>query len=360
MVPFVRRRVVDQLGWITDGEFREGLALCQVVPGATTMQLAGWVGLQVGGISAAGAAFVAFGLPAVTLMIALAAGYQQWGQTVLITAVFAGLQAVIVPILANATLVFGRSSIRSWRHVAVAAGAAALFALDIHPMWVILTAASAGILLGPDNTTVRENHSGRRQRSHGKELLAILATATIGVSVLALTTQGLADLGLLMARIDLFAFGGGFASLPLMYHEVLARHWMTPTTFLDGVALGQITPGPVVITATFIGYIVHGIPGAIVATIAIFLPSFVIVTATAPHLHRLRNLRRFDAVIAALSASFVGLLAVTTVRFAIEVPWSLPRAVMAAAALAALIAGIDILWIVPTAAVIAALVLRGH
>ena len=160
-----------------------------------------------------------------------------------------------------------------------------------------------------------------------------------------------------MSRIDLFAFGGGFGSLPLMYHEVLARHWMSSPTFLDGVALGQITPGPIVITATFVGYIVHGIPGALVATIGVFLPSFVIVVAASQYVPRLRHHRRFDAVVSALSAAFVGLLVITTARFATAVPWDARRIVLATTALIALLASVDILWVVVSSAAVAALIL---
>lgn len=357
MVPFIKRRVVDQLRWLSEVEFREGLALCQVVPGATTMQLAGWVGLKVGGITRAAVAFIAFGIPAVVLMVAMSAGYLRWGRTGLVVAVFAGLQAVVVSILATATLMFGRASIRTWRNIAIGCGASALFTIEVHPLWVVLASATVAALLGPDNATARPGQCADPTR-HVGPILGVLAVAGLGMAVLAVASPALAELGLLMGRIDLFAFGGGFASLPLMYHEVLARHWMSSSTFLDGIALGQITPGPVVITATFVGYVVDGVSGAIIATIGIFLPSFVILVAVAPRIGRLRHLRRFDAVIAGLSAAFVGLLAVATVRLALEVPWDLPRAAIAATAFAGLIAGVEVVWIVIAAASVAALILR--
>ena len=140
--------------------------------------------------------------------------------------------------------------------------------------------------------------------------------------------------------------GGGFTSLPLMFHEVISRGWMSTTTFLDGVALGQVTPGPVILTATFVGLAVAGYPGAAVATIAIFLPSFLILVGVAPHVSRLRAWRRFDALVAGLSASFVGLLATTTVRFATEVPWDPSRLVTTGVAFGVLGAGIALGWVV--------------
>ena len=98
------------------------------------------------------------------------------------------------------------------------------------------------------------------------------------------------DLAFTMARIDLFAFGGGFAALPLMFHEVVDVHaWLDSATFINGLALGQVTPGPIVITATFVGFLTYGFWGGVVATIAIFTPSFLFVIGTVPYYDRLRN-----------------------------------------------------------------------
>jgi chromate transporter len=150
-----------------------------------------------------------------------------------------------------------------------------------------------------------------------------------------------------MMRIDLFAFGGGFASVPLIFHEVVdVRSWLTPTVFMDGIALGQVTPGPIVITATFVGYMVQGMGGAIVATIGVFAPSFLIVVAIAPHFNRLRSSPRFVAILHGILGSFVGLLVAVTARFALNATWGVAHIVLVIAALVALIRGIDILWVV--------------
>ena len=300
MVAFIRHNVVEQRRWLTDRDFREGVAVCQALPGATSMQLSAWVGLQMAGVTGAAAALIGFGLPAVGLMLALSTSYQQLAGTAIVTAVFGGLQAITVAIVASATVSFGRSSLRNWRHFVIAAG------------------------------------------------------VVVGFAILAATSPELFELGTLMTRIDLFAFGGGFTSLPLMFHEVISRGWMSTTTFLDGVALGQVTPGPVILTATFVGLVVAGYPGAAVATIAIFLPSFLILVGVAPHVSRLRAWRRFDALVAGLSASFVGLLATTTVRFATEVPWDPSRLVTTGVAFGVLVAGIDIVWVVLVGAAVSA------
>jgi chromate transporter len=161
-----------------------------------------------------------------------------------------------------------------------------------------------------------------------------------------------------MARIDLFAFGGGFTSVPLMFHEVVdARHWLDQSTFLNGIALGQVTPGPIVITATFVGYLLFGPLGALIGTISVFLPSFLIVVAVAPYFDRLSGSPYFNRAIRGVSASFVGLLLSVTINFATGVPWDLPRALLAGAAFVALRLRVEILWVVLLATVVSVFIL---
>jgi chromate transporter len=161
-----------------------------------------------------------------------------------------------------------------------------------------------------------------------------------------------------MFRIDLFAFGGGFASVPLMYHEIVdVRSWMDGETFMNGIALGQVTPGPIVITATFVGYLLDGIAGALVATIGIFLPSFLTVVGIVPYFDRLRASDHFNRCLAGILASFVGLLLSVTIQFSLGVSWDVPRIVLAGGALVALLFGVDVLWVVLTGISISLMVL---
>jgi chromate transporter len=155
------------------------------------------------------------------------------------------------------------------------------------------------------------------------------------------------NLSTLFLRIDLFAFGGGFASIPLMYHEVVeVRQWIDSATFLNGIALGQVTPGSIVITATFIGYLLYGPLGSILATISIFLPSFILVVGIAPYFDRLRSSAYFNQVIQGVLCSFVGLFFTVTLRFAWNVHWDSRHILLAVAALIALLLKTDILWVV--------------
>jgi chromate transporter len=166
------------------------------------------------------------------------------------------------------------------------------------------------------------------------------------------------DLAVMMLKIDLFAFGGGFASVPLMFHEIVeVRFWMDGPTFLNGIALGQITPGPIVITATFVGYMLYGLIGAVVGTISIFLPSFLIVIGVTPYFDRLRNSVYFAGAIRAILCSFVGLLLTVTFRFASNISWDIPRVLLAVAAFVALLLKVEIMWIVLVGTVISVFLL---
>jgi len=150
-----------------------------------------------------------------------------------------------------------------------------------------------------------------------------------------------------MARIDLFAFGGGFAALPLMFHEVVDVHsWMDSTTFINGLALGQVTPGPIVITATFVGYLTYGFWGGVVATIAIFIPSFLFVVGTVPYYDRLQGSQLYKKMFQGILFSFVGLLLSVTLKLALAVPWSWFLGLLAAGAFLSLLLGAEILWVV--------------
>ena len=292
MVPFIGKMAVEQRKWLDGGSFRDGVALCQMIPGATAMQVSAYVGFKVRGVAGAAASFVSFGLPAFLVMVGLSAFYARFHTLPLVASLFNGLQAIIVAIVANATVSFGKTSLKSVRDALIAAVAAAMFVLKVSPIWVILSAALLGLVVirknsQPDRGACLESESGSTA-----PILIIASAAVFLLAVLFFWERKLFDLAVIMLRVDLFAFGGGFASVPLMLHEVVeARSWMDDRTFLDGIALGQVTPGPIVITATFVGYMVYGIIGSVVATIGIFLPSFLIVIGIAPAMGQVRPLQ---------------------------------------------------------------------
>jgi chromate transporter len=147
MVAYIRKVTVDQKRWLDAATFNAGVALCQMLPGATAMQVVAYVGLRACGIWGAAASFIGFGLPAFLLMTLLAALYTSMHSLPLVVAAFTGLQALIVAIIANAALSFGKTTLHHWKHFVIAGVAAVLFGLNASPLLVVGLAAAAGLVL---------------------------------------------------------------------------------------------------------------------------------------------------------------------------------------------------------------------
>ncbi len=361
MVAYIRELTVKRRRWLSDESFHHGVGVCQSIPGATAMQAAAYVGLRVGGPAGAVAAYVGFGLPAFALMVAMSAVYLRAHDVAAVVALFKGLQVIVIALVANATLSFGRSSVKGWQDGLLAAGAAALLIRGGSPVLAIVASAALGLVLyretggGPGEGAASER--GTLLGNLAAPLILLLVVA-VGLLVLHMLDRKLFDLSALMLKVDLFAFGGGYASVPLMFHEVTGvRHWMDSKTFMDGIALGQVTPGPIVITATFVGYLIAGLPGALVGTVAVFSPSLIILTAVVPYFDRFRSNVLFQRGLRGALASFVGLLLAVTVRFSLAIHWTLPGALLAVAAFTALRLKVDILWVVLAGAVLSAFLL---
>jgi chromate transporter len=353
MVPYIGRMAVEQEKWLDDSTFRDGVALCQAIPGATAMQTVAYVGFRARGVAGAAVSFIGFGLPAFLLMVGLSAFYAHSHTLPPVVSVFNGLQIIVVAIVTNATISFGKMSLKGFRDVIIAMIAAGMFGSRVNPILVIILAALLGFMFYRKNSLSSLSVSSLRQSNSARPLLIIASVAALAFVVLFFVERKLFDLAAIMFRIDLFAFGGGFASVPLMFNEIVeVRSWMDGPTFLNGIALGQITPGPIVITATFVGYMLYGLIGAVVATASVFLPSFLIVIGVTPYFDRLRNSAYFYGVINAILCSFVGLLLTVTFRFASNIPWDIHRGLLAAAAFVALLLKVEIIWIVSVGTVI--------
>ncbi len=348
MIAYIRRVTVEQKLWLDVGTFNDVLAFCQMIPGATVMQVTAYVGLKKRGVVGATVCYTAFGLPAFLLMMAFAALFSYTHNLPPVISAFKGLQTITVAIVANATVIFGRTTLKTWIYFLIAGFAAALFGLNANPILVIFLAAIVGLVLVKPNQPVQQKTASSSSiPANVKPLLLIVAIALVVFSLLFVFDRNLFSLAVLLFRIDLTAFGGGLASVPLMLHEIVdVHHWMDAATFMNGIVLGQVTPGPIVITATFIGYLLQGPLGGLVATISIFLPSFLLVIGVSPFFDRLRASSYFNKAIVGVLCSFVGLLFTVIFRFAGNVQWNFQLLLLSGAAFIALLLKVDILWVV--------------
>lgn len=349
MIQRIAEVAVKRKAWLSAAAFKDGMALALVIPGATAMQVAAYVGLRAGGPLGAAAAFVGFALPAFFLMLALSWAYEMGRSLPAGEAVFHGIGVIAVALVAHAAVSFGRSWIKHWQEAVIAVAVFAYYLSGFTPYWAVPLAALAGAALLKDRVSEAAPSSAPLERR--KPWMAAIAIMAVAAGI----TTGfwlsgnrmLAELAVTMARIDLFAFGGGFGSLPIMAHEVVdIRQWVDARAFLDGIALGQITPGPIVVTATFVGWLLAGFEGAVVASAAVFLPSFLIMLATAPLIDRIKRNPLVSGALHGVSASATGLVAALGVKLAMAQPWSYPSVGLGLLAFTALMMKKDPLWVV--------------
>jgi chromate transporter len=358
MVAYIKEMAVTRRNWLNEDSFKDGVALCQTIPGATAMQTAAYVGLRARGVVGALSSFIGFGLPAFIMMLILSSLYAKYHAVPKVVSLFNGLQIVVVAIVANATYSFGKSTIKNYKDILIAIASGVLFWISLSPFFVIIGTACAGAFLFRNaNTELFPNKAESIDHVVFKKLSLVMLILLSVLFALYFLDSKLFHLALLMMRIDLFAFGGGFASIPLMLHEIVnVRGWMDSKTFMDGIALGQVTPGPIVITSTFVGFMLYGLSGAIVASVSMFTPSLLMVILVTPVFDRLRVSAYFSGAINGILASFIGLLFFVTVKFALAVPWDVLRVLLVCAAFAALVKKVDILYVVLISAVVSIII----
>jgi len=361
----IRTLAVRKRRWLTDHEFAEAFALAQSLPGTNAGNAVTYIGLRLRGWRGATVAMVAFVSPSMLMMIALSILYRHLRNLPATDQFFHGLNAAVVALILVTAWRIGRNTlVRPWQWYVAVLSALAVALLGATIIEVILAAGLVGIYI--DSFAERRWHRWRRirrlaarRRAHlleleqqawfgGGYLTRALADERVrrqiegdddeddephnnppgrrGASVVFLAGMPIiAKLGLLLAlstvflRMGAVTFGGGFVMVPLIEAEVVrTNHWLTHQEFADATALGQITPGPVLITATFIGYRVAGTLGAVVATVAVFLPAFLMTIAAGSSLRRFRSNRQVQAFLRGVTPAVVGLLAAAA--------WSIGRA----------------------------------
>jgi chromate transporter len=350
MIPYIREMAVARRGWLDESSFQLGMACAQAIPGATAMQMAAYVGLRARGTLGAAVAYLGFGLPAFALITGLSAAYFAYRDVAAVMAVSRGLQAVVVAVVAHASLNFVRRYLKRPVHWLLALAAGLWLGLRLNPIAAIVGCMALGAALLQDESPPEDMGSAARgpvARRYAETALLALAAAA-GLAFLgAAGLDRLVELSLMMAKIDCFAFGGGYVSIPLMLHEVVeVRGWLSTPQLLDGVALGQLTPGPIVMTAAFIGYAVFGLFGAACAAVAVFTPSLLILLAVTPVFDAVASSPLLWRALRGSLVSLVGLMAAVTVRFAVVQDWDWASVLLCLAAFTALRLRVDVLWVV--------------
>ena len=358
MVEPIRRRIVQEKGWLSPKEFLDGLALCQLLPGATVVQLATYVGYRLRQTTGALGAAAAFILPAFVLMLGLSFLYFRYGDLAWVKAVSQGLGPVVIALLLQALWRFQEIIRRHWLDLGIAVLTLGALWAGLHYLLVFLGAGLLRLALGwkwsPLAISTEQPSSGSAP-SPGLWLTQVCGA----LAILTLLFWGLWNwqhqlgvMSLIFLKIGVVAFGGGYAMIPILQWDMVDHlGWLTLRQFLDGILLGFVTPGPIIITATFIGYWIKGLLGALVATVSIFLPPILMIIFLAPFYQRVKEGQWVRQVIQGILAALVGMLVLVVIQMgrASLVDWqSLVILVGAAAALIRF--KVNLFWVAAAAA----------
>lgn len=303
----MQRDLVEARGWITQQDYVEGLALAQLAPGPLAAQLAiylGWVRAGVAGATLVAAAFI---LPSFLMVLAISAFYVKFGGIGWVQGAFYGIGAAVIAIIARSAWKMTRATLKSdtllWTLFGITAVVTAWTETEIVWLFVLCGAVALAVRAPPRFGT---------GLSSGSAALAVPFASGWWLTGLhgPASAATLGKIGLYFAAAGTFVFGSGLAIVPFLYGGVVREfHWLTERQFLDAVAVAMITPGPVVITVAFIGYLVAGPLGAAAAGLGVFLPCYLLVILPAKYYRRAVQNRSIKAFVAGVTAAATGAIA---------------------------------------------------
>lgn len=352
-IAILHREVVERKRWLGEDEFLAALRLCMLLPGPEAQQLATYAGWRLQGVAGAILAGTLFVLPGALLVTGLAWLHAASGSLPAVAAAFAGTRPAVVALVVLATWRIGRRSIKTLTGLAIAIAAVAAMAVGVSFPLVVVVAAIIGMVIDV-RTVKRSGHEltndppqGVSAAAHDPEvapyrmatLWPVVRAATIGLAVWAAAYGGVVAwnlaggrgpaMAMLFTKTTLLSLGGAYAVVPWALDESLARGWLEPPERFDALAMGEATPGPLILVVTFIGFLagwktlpagdpIAGVWGAAIATAFAFIPSFAMVLGLAPWVRSIHTGSRLDRALAAIGAVVVGALALLAVRLAIE------------------------------------------
>jgi chromate transporter len=345
--------VVKRRQWLTREHFLDLLGATNLIPGPNSTEMAihvgysyaGWLGLVVAG--------VCFILPAVLITAIFAWIYVRFGTLPAVAPLLYGIKPAVLAVILGALWRLGKKAIKNRQLFVIALGVVPLVLLGLNEILSLLLGGILGAIWlrmsaekqAPPSSTVEMAVAGLNVSAVGQTAVAVAAQTASKVA------PSLWQLGLFFLKVGSVLFGSGYVLIAFLQGEIVDKYgWLTQQELLDAIAIGQFTPGPVLSTSTFIGYIIAGVPGAIVATIAIFLPSFLFVAAVNPLIPKLRRSQWASAFLDAVNVSAVALMAVVTLHLAqttLLQPFDLVAVLIAIlAAIAVLHFRINAAWIV--------------
>ena len=335
LVGYMHRDLVEQRKWISEEEYKEGLALAQLAPGPLAAQLGiylGFVHYRVIGATLCGIAFV---IPSFIMVVLIGIAYKLFGGLPWMQAVFYGVAAAVIGIIAISSYKLTTKSVSKINFATIK---------ENWLLWIFyLTAAVITAITQSENILlfIAAGLIYMFIKAPPKWLKKSAATNSIlltGIGFWQFEWGTLTQIALFFTKAGAFVFGSGLAIVPFLHAGVVTEnHWLTEQQFVDAVAVAMITPGPVVITVGFIGYLVAGFPGASVAALATFLPCYLFTVIPAPYFKKIAKNKSIKAFVDGITAAVIGALAGAVVIIGIRSITDIPTALIALASMLALI-----------------------
>jgi chromate transporter len=308
-IAMMRREVVERRRWISEQDFLDLFGIMNLIPGPSSTETvialgywrAGWQALILGG-----AIFI---LPAMLMILALAWVYVRYGTLPAVQWVLYGVNPIVIAIIADALWSLGRAAMKNVWLLLLGATALGLYFSGISVVTILLGTAALSGAIGLAES---------RKKAQRPAFIPLAGLTAAAVSAVAMIPFSMTRLFLTMLKIGAVSYGSGYVLLAFLHHDFVRHlHWLTEKQLLDAIAAGQITPGPVYATATFIGYVTGGLKGAVLATVGIFLPSFVFVAILFPLIPKLKGSAAARTFLNGINAATMGLMA--------AVSWQLAR-----------------------------------
>src|SRR5712691_8881777 len=355
LISVVQDEIVERKKLLTHNEMLDGISLATILPGPIAVNVVAYVSYKLRGGPGALVSATGVILPSFILIVALSAAYFRWGQIPVVNKLFLGFIPAVTAIIVHAAWGMARKTILGLPELIIAVTACLLLLYKGGFFITLSIIVSAGLIgwlsfAAFSNPSAGTNKNKPARKRKAVTLLALNAPLA-AAPFLALNADLAVKLFLTFAGMSVLLFGGGFVFIPLIQQIVVQEQgWLTRQEFIDAIALGQITPGPILISAAFIGYKLMGLLGAAIATVAIFLPPALLMLASAHFLMRARESKAVQAVLRGIRPAVIGMIAAAAWSIGITAVPNWLSAVIFLAALAALLRfRVDVAWIIPSA-----------
>jgi len=315
MLGLMQAEIAERRRWLSNERYLEGVGIVNLLPGPPAVQLSILIGYDRGGWRGGILAGLSFMLPAFFILLGLTLAYSAYGSIAAAQGALYGMGMIVLAIFAAAVYRLGQTALKRHSQIAIAVAAAlAAAGTNVGVASILLIAGSIGVVL------YHARKPGLVALLVVSALLGAIhllvapgdASASIALSTPTSTRSALIELAAIFMKIGAVTFGGGIVMIALVQEQVVAQmQWLTEREFLDGLALGQLTPGPTLMIAAYVGYKVAGLAGAVVSALSMFLPAFVLMLALLPVLERFQHLQWIKPAMSGISAAVIGCLIVT-------------------------------------------------